>query len=286
MRVLVTGADGTIGARLVPALVADGLEVVGTTRRPSGAALPATDLADAAALARVCEAAAAADHVVLLAAATSVAMCRRQPALTRAVNVDAQRAIATAAGRAGRHVVLVSTSLVFDGATAHAAPDAPHRPRTEYGAQKSAAESAVRDAARDACVLRFSKVLTEDNARVRAWIADLRRGATVTALRDLAFSPIGADLAVAEIRAAIARRHVGVAQCSAPDEMTFLDLAIALASLMSVPHQRVVGEAAEAVGEAPVAHATLADARLSALRPEPSRDVARRVLAAALGGPA
>ena len=185
-----------------------------------------------------------------------------------------------------RHVVLVSTSLVFDGATAHAAPDAPHRPRTEYGAQKSAAESAVRDAARDACVLRFSKVLTEDNARVRAWIADLRRGATVTALRDLAFSPIGADLAVAEIRAAIARRHVGVAQCSAPDEMTFLDLAIALASLMSVPHQRVVGEAAEAVGEAPVAHATLADARLSALRPEPSRDVARRVLAAALGGPA
>ncbi|MEY2741056.1 MAG: dTDP-4-dehydrorhamnose reductase [Actinomycetota bacterium] len=286
MRVLVTGADGTIGARLVPALVADGLEVVGTTRRPAGAALPATDLADAAALARVCEAAAAVDHVVLLAAATSVAMCRRQPALTRAVNVDAQRAIAAAAGRAGRHVVLVSTSLVFDGATAHAAPDAPHRPRTEYGAQKSAAESAVRDAARDACVLRFSKVLTEDNARVRAWIADLRRGATVTALRDLAFSPIGADLAVAEIRAAIARRHVGVAQCSAPDEMTFLDLAIALASLMSVPHQRVVGEAAEAVGEAPVAHATLADARLSALRPEPSRDVARRVLAAALGGPA
>lgn len=286
MRVLVTGADGTIGARLVSALVADGLEVVGTTRRPSGAALPATDLADAAALARVCEAAAAVDHVVLLAAATSVAMCRRQPALTRAVNVDAQRAIAAAAGRAGRHVVLVSTSLVFDGATAHAAPDAPHRPRTEYGAQKSAAESAVRDAARDACVLRFSKVLTEDNARVRAWIADLRRGATVTALRDLAFSPIGADLAVAEIRAAIARRHVGVAQCSAPDEMTFLDLAIALASLMSVPHQRVVGEAAEAVGEAPVAHATLADARLSALRPEPSRDVARRVLAAALGGPA
>lgn len=286
MRVLVTGADGTIGARLVPALVADGLEVVGTTRRPSGAALPATDLADAAALARVCEAAAAVDHVVLLAAATSVAMCRRQPALTRAVNVDAQRAIAAAAGRAGRHVVLVSTSLVFDGATAHAAPDAPHRPRTEYGAQKSAAESAVRDAARDACVLRFSKVLTEDNARVRAWIADLRRGATVTALRDLAFSPIGADLAVAEIRAAIARRHVGVAQCSAPDEMTFLDLAIALASLMSVPHQRVVGEAAEAVGEAPVAHATLADARLSALRSEPSRDVARRVLAAALGGPA
>ena len=286
MRVLVTGADGTIGARLVSALVADGLEVVGTTRRPSGAALPATDLADAAALARVCEAAAAVDHVVLLAAATSVAMCRRQPALTRAVNVDAQRAIAAAAGRAGRHVVLVSTSLVFDGATAHAAPDAPHRPRTEYGAQKSAAESAVRDAARDACVLRFSKVLTEDNARVRAWIADLRRGATVTALRDLAFSPIGADLAVAEIRAAITRRHVGVAQCSAPDEMTFLDLAIALASLMSVPHQRVVGEAAEAVGEAPVAHATLADARLSALRPEPSRDVARRVLAAALGGPA
>ena len=113
-------------------------------------------------------------------------------------------------------------------------------------------------------------------------MADLRRGATVTALRDLAFSPIAVELAVAEIRASIARRHVGVAQCSAPDEMTFLDLAIELVTAMSVPQQRVVGEAAAAVGEAPALHATLRDTRLSTLPPEPSLAVARRVVAEAL----
>jgi dTDP-4-dehydrorhamnose reductase len=282
VRVLVTGVDGTIGTRLAPALAADGHEVLGTTRRASGATLASADLADPAALARVCAAAGTVDHVVLLAAATSVAVCRRQPALTRAVNVEAQRAIAAAADAAGAHVVLVSTSLVFDGSGPRVAPDAPHAPRSEYGRQKSAAESAVRGAARAASVLRLTKVLTADNARLREWVADLRRGATVTALRDLAFSPIAVELAVAEIRASIARRHVGVAQCSAPDEMSFLDLAIALAAAMSVPQQRVVGEAAAALGEAPVLHATLRDTRLSALPPEPSLAVARRVIAEAL----
>lgn len=161
MRLLVTGADGFVGRHLVRAAQRAGHAVVAGIG-PGGAA-PATWLApDAAAgvtahpldlssaddLARL--AAEPVEAVVHLAAISSGADARRDPAAAMAVNTDATIALfdaVTAHGRAPRFL-FVSTAEVYgaghDGPITEAAPIAPMSP---YAESKAAAEAALFDVA-------------------------------------------------------------------------------------------------------------------------------------------
>src|SRR4051794_14752319 len=101
-RVLVTGATGYVGRRLVPALIAAGHEVRALARDPAATTLPAGseavqgDLTDPASLARAVE---GVDVVVHLAAVT--ADRKPPPGGYDAVNAVGTEALASAAAGAG-----------------------------------------------------------------------------------------------------------------------------------------------------------------------------------------
>jgi dTDP-4-dehydrorhamnose reductase len=143
MRVLVTGANGMLGQRVVREAEARGHEVRATD-------LPELDLTDAAAVdAFVREV--APDVVVNCAAYTDVDAAESNEALATVVNGDAAGNVARAAG----YVVHVSTDYVFAGDasepyTESAAPD----PRTAYGRSKLAGERAVQAAGEQHAIVR------------------------------------------------------------------------------------------------------------------------------------
>jgi dTDP-4-dehydrorhamnose reductase len=140
LRVGVTGADGLLGATLVPLWRRAGADVVGWT-------LADFDVTDGAATRRAVVGAKP-DVVVHAAAYTAVDRAEAEPAVALAVNRDGTANVAAACTEAGARLVYVSTDYVFDGSSrAPVSPEAPRRPLGAYGRSKADGEAAVEAAA-------------------------------------------------------------------------------------------------------------------------------------------
>ncbi len=135
MRLLVTGAKGMLGHRVVDVARERGHETRGTD-------LPELDLTDAGAV-RAFVDAERPDAIVNCAAFTDVDACEANEELATRVNGDAAANVA----RCGVHVVHVSTDYVFAGdARRPYVESAPVAPTTAYGRSKLLGEEGVRSA--------------------------------------------------------------------------------------------------------------------------------------------
>jgi dTDP-4-dehydrorhamnose reductase len=137
VRVLVTGARGMLGHRVVAEAQARGWDAVGVD-------LPDGDLTDPAVAQDLVEEHAP-DAVVHCAAFVDVDAAEANEAAALAVNADASANVAAAAAMLGARVVAVSTDYVFDG-TLTARPyveSDPTAPLGAYGRTKLAGEVAI-----------------------------------------------------------------------------------------------------------------------------------------------
>ena len=136
MRVGVTGADGLLGAALVPLWRRAGAEVLAWT-------LDDFDVRDAAEVRRAVLAGRP-DAVLHLAAWTDVDGAEGAVAAALAVNRDGTAHVADACRVAGAHLVYLSTDYVFDGtAREPVGPAARPAPLGAYARSKAAGEAAV-----------------------------------------------------------------------------------------------------------------------------------------------
>lgn len=148
MRVLVVGANGLVGSRLVPALLTSGHEVTAVARGEArrtwkGVPFVSADLRDAKGLARAVTGASP-DVIVNTAAMTDVDGCERAPFEAYEANVAGVGTLACLARERGAHLVHVSTDYVFDGEAGPYAPEAIPNPRGVYALTKHMGEQAVR----------------------------------------------------------------------------------------------------------------------------------------------
>jgi dTDP-4-dehydrorhamnose reductase len=137
VRVLVTGAAGMLGHRVVEDARARGWDVVGID-------LPDGDLTDAD-IAMDLVANEAPDAVIHCAAYVDVDKAESDEERALAVNADASANVAAAAASVGARIVAVSTDYVFDG-TLRGRPyveSDPTAPLGAYGRTKLAGEQAV-----------------------------------------------------------------------------------------------------------------------------------------------
>jgi GDP-4-dehydro-6-deoxy-D-mannose reductase len=136
MKVLVTGARGFVGGRLVPRLEREGASVIGIDREVDVSQPEA--IADRLASVRP-------DAVVHLAAVSSVPHSRDEPDLTYRVNFLGTRAVLGAAQRLApsARVLFISTGEVYGPMSADAPPASelsPLRPASPYAVTKAAAD--------------------------------------------------------------------------------------------------------------------------------------------------
>jgi dTDP-4-dehydrorhamnose reductase len=199
VRILVTGAAGQVGARVVGAL--EGHDVLVATRAE-------LDLADRDSI----EAAVAdfgPDAVVNTAAMTNVDACELDPETAFAVNALGLRWLARAAERSGAHVVHVSTDYVFDGEAAHPYDEwAAVRPVSEYGRSKLGGERELVEHSSSWAVVRTSWVFGRKGTDLLSWAFDTYdKGELTGVLADQVSIPTYApDLAVLLARFATQRR--------------------------------------------------------------------------------
>ncbi len=218
MRLLVTGANGLVGSRLVRLLASRGHEVFGLGRGAQRAAdfgtakYVSVELADHDALAQALREIRA-DVVINCAAMTDVDGCERDASGAWAANVDAVATLARSARELDTHLVHVSTDYVFDGDAGPYDVDAIPNPRGVYAISKHAGEEAVRalcpkgrwTIARTAVVYGWPS--TGKN-NFGSWLIDaLGSGKTVKLFADQWVSPSHAGN-VAEMLAELAERRM------------------------------------------------------------------------------
>jgi len=154
-KVAVIGASGLLGRAIVDELARQpAWQVVGTAfSRPAPDTVP-LDVRDSRAIEQFVEREAP-DALVIAAAERRPDVCENDPALARALNVDALGAIATEARALGAWVLSISTDYVFDGTSPPYSPDDAPGPLNAYGQSKLDGENALLACDPHACVLRL-----------------------------------------------------------------------------------------------------------------------------------
>lgn len=154
-KVAVVGASGLLGRALVNELARKpGWQIVATAFSRPGPTTVALDIRDARAVEQFVEAEAP-DALVIAAAERRPDVCEHDPALARALNVDAVRTLAAAANRCGAWTLSISTDYVFDGSHPPYQHDSTPSPINAYGHSKLEGERALIETAGLGCVLRL-----------------------------------------------------------------------------------------------------------------------------------
>lgn len=156
MRLLITGASGFLGARLIESLAA-AHEVAGTGHAKAGGVLLPLDVTSEASIDGLLDERRP-EAVLNCAALADPDACEREPDRARAVNAAGAGRLARGCARRGIRLVHVSTDLVFDGARGgYSEEDAP-APLSVYGRAKLEGEREVLVADPSAAVVRVSLV--------------------------------------------------------------------------------------------------------------------------------
>ncbi|MEO5375320.1 MAG: sugar nucleotide-binding protein [Alphaproteobacteria bacterium] len=236
-RVLIIGGDGLLGRALRSRLVADGIEVIATSRRAD-----AEFRVDLAGEPDRWPGFPAVDAAVLCAAVTSLAACRADPVGTARVNVRATAEVARRLVAVGALPLLLSSTQVFDGSEPRCRTQDRPRPVTEYGRQKAAAEAEVLGLG--GAVVRLSKVLEGSAALLRDWAVRLRRGEPIVPFSDMTLAPISPPFAVGLIRSVVTKRVHGILHGSGDSDVSYAVMAGRLAAAVGADPRLVRPESA------------------------------------------
>jgi dTDP-4-dehydrorhamnose reductase len=239
-QVLIVGGDSFIGRALGNKHRDRGDEVTCTTRRPQHAdAATYLDLRDVPGAWSPPE---RVDVAYLCAAVARVDDCAKNPAATKAVNVDGTLRVARALLLDGVFVVLLSTNYVFSDANPRPSPQDPYDPVTEYGRQKAAAERGFSALPGRKAIVRLTKVLGSQSALVDQWRRALRTGQQVVAFDDVNIAPMSLRFAADALYRVGSQKRAGVHHLSGREDVSYLGLAKVLAAKLGVSAELVRGQ--------------------------------------------
>lgn len=234
---LVVGGDSLVGGHTVSALQSRGHQVLASTRRPETVdgrrVLLDFQNPEPFQLPRQV------DYVFIIAAATDYHRCETDP-LAQVINEEHIPRLVGDLLRQGAFVTFISTNSVFGGERPWPGEDDPHDPRIAYARQKSVGERIIMEHAKQIGALdrlnitRLTKILSRNTSPLPAWLETWNRGQGIEPFADLVFAPISTTFvgnALAEIGE---RRIAGNLHLSGAENVTYVDLARALASKLGV----------------------------------------------------
>lgn len=193
-----------------------------------------------------------ADAAFLCAAITKLEACENDPAGTALINVDHMQEVASELLSRGIYTVFLSSNQVFDGSKPRRLADEVPCPLNVYGAQKAEMEAWLMSGLHCASVLRLTKVITSSPLPVLAhWETDLKAGNSIEAFTDLSFSPIPLASVVQAMVQLGRDKEEGIFQLSGAQEISYYEIALALATRLKISRNKVIPISATSKGIRP-----------------------------------
>lgn len=240
MKILITGSNGLLGQKLVHKLSLDSeVEAIATARginrlkTEEGYVYRSLDITNESEVQSVISELKP-DVVINTAAMTNVDACEDDKEGCDKLNVDAVQYLVNACKACEAHLVHLSTDFIFDGEDGPYSEDAQPNPLSYYGESKLKAEEIVTKSGLDAAILRTVLVygIAEDMSRsnIVLWAKGaLEKGNEIKVVNDQFRSPtLAEDLADGCILAA-KKRAIGVYNISGKDQMSVMDIVMAVA---------------------------------------------------------
>ncbi len=242
MRLVITGASGQLGTRLVKAACQAGFHVHAWTSprvpvtsptfdRIHYAAVELTnpeDVAHAFWQARPMA-------VIHAAAISSIAECYRDPVRAFRINAEATRQLVGLCVAGVSRLVYVSTDLVFDGKAGNYGEGATAQPLSQYGKSKLDGERAVLHHPGH-LVARLSWLVGRGPANRPNFLdlqaSSLRTGQTVDLFDDEWRTPIGVDTAAQALLALACSDHSGLVHLGGPERLSRHQMGCILAKVL------------------------------------------------------
>jgi dTDP-4-dehydrorhamnose reductase len=189
------------------------------------------------------------DVVVLAAADAYVERCERDPVVTRRVNVDAARAIASAARDVRALFVVFSSEYVFDGTAGKYSEADERRPINEYGRQKVELEDLA--LAGNGLVCRTSGVFGPD-PRGKNFVLQLRdalrAGRPFEVPSDQLITPTYAPWLAEAVIALVDQGHVGTFHVAGPRIMSRTSFAHLISDAFGLPKELLIARPSRELG--------------------------------------
>jgi dTDP-4-dehydrorhamnose reductase len=239
MRILITGANGLLGYKLVQLLASKSdVTTVATARKKpndlqTGIQFAELDITNKTQTLRVVSEAKP-DVVIHAAAMTQVDQCETDREKCWSANVDGIANIIAACFKANAHLIHVSTDFIFDGTFGPLDETAIPNPVNYYGESKLAGEKLIQESEIGWAILRTVLVygVTPDMSRsnIVLWVKkSLEEGKTINVVNDQWRTPtLAEDLAIGCYLAA-SQKAKGIYHISGSEMMTPYDIAIATA---------------------------------------------------------
>jgi dTDP-4-dehydrorhamnose reductase len=233
MKILVTGANGMLGRRLVRKLVEQQYEVVATAKGQSKLEdingekpidFRSLDITDGASMNRLINEVRP-DVILHAAAMTQVDECELHKIDCWNTNVTATRFIVDAAKETGSRIIFISTDFVFDGLHGPYKEEDEPNPVNYYGSSKLAAEKTVMESGLDWAIVRTVLVVgsTADGQRqnILTWVKEkLEKGEKIKVVDDQVRTPTYVDDLADGIMLVLEKNKKGIFHIAGKDTLT------------------------------------------------------------------
>ena len=249
MRILITGASGHLGRRLVKAACQAGHRVWAWTS-PREVVAPHSELPATFASVELTNPVQVAEAysqvrpmaVIHAAAMSSIADCHRDPVRAYRVNAEATRQLVGLCVADIARLIYVSTDLVFDGSTGNYHEDDLPRPLSLYGKSKLDGERAVIHH-HGMLVARLSWLVAAGTPQrphfLDQQIASLRQGKPIQLFSDEWRTPLGIDAAAQALLTLATTDVSGILHLGGPQKLSRYEMGRTFAKLLGVKPELV-----------------------------------------------
>jgi len=174
------------------------------------------------------------DNVFICAGMSKFRDCEEHRALAQRINCDAPAEIAARFSHTDAHVILLSTSAVFDGKYAKVRTDTLKAPVSTYGITKANGEDAVLRMGKRVSIVRLTKIVHEGLPIFQRWSESLRNKEVIRAYTDMYFCPILMQDLTRSLIAVALSNECGIFHVSGEEDITYYEAALALASTLGL----------------------------------------------------
>ncbi|MCX8490142.1 MAG: NAD(P)-dependent oxidoreductase [Cyclobacteriaceae bacterium] len=243
MRILVTGANGLLGQKLVELISTKNDYLIATAKSKLVIGLPrgeyhSLDITNRNEVESVIQTTKP-DVIINTAAMTQVDQCETEQEKCWLNNVTAVENLASVCAKTKIHFIQVSTDFIFDGTYGPLDETAKPNPLSHYGKSKLAAEEIVQKSNADWVILRTVLVygVTKDMNRsnIVLWVKkSLEEGKTIRVVNDQWRTPTLAEDLAQGCYLAATKNAKGIYNISGDEMMTPYDIAIKTADFFGL----------------------------------------------------